>query len=134
MATAKKMTYFKARVEDKPGALLALTRDLKEKNLALVGLKGVSQGGHGDVLIVPKDPDKLKISWNATGALIEEGTLFFVSGTDTTGALNSSLEAVTNAGVNIVAIEAGAVGGRYGAFIWVSPGDIDKTSQALGVK
>ncbi len=134
MAVAKKVTYFKARVDDKPGSLLALARDLKDKNLGLLGLKGVSQGSHGDVLVIPKDPEKLRIAWNATGTLTEEGTLLFVSGTDTTGALLSSLDTLNTAGVNIVAIEAGAVGGRFGAFVWVAPQDLDKSVEALGVK
>ena len=134
MATVKRMTYFKAIVEDKPGALLALVRNLKENNLGLVGMKGVAQGTHGDVLVIPKDPDKLRISWRAVGNLVEEGTLFFVSGTDTTGALLTSLEALTNIGVNVVAIEGAAVGGKYGAFLWVAPEDLDRTSEALGAQ
>jgi hypothetical protein len=129
---AKKMTYFKARIDDKPGSLLALTADLKDKNIDLVGMKGVSHAGHGDVLVIPKSPEKARIAWNASGILLEEGTLFFVSGVDKTGALNGSLDALAKADVNIVAVEAGAVGGRFGAFLWVAPGDVDKTAQALG--
>jgi hypothetical protein len=132
MATAKRMTYFKTQIEDKPGALLALTIALEENNLGLVGLKGVAQGRHGDVLVVPKNPEKLRTAWKTNGALIEEGTLFFLSGTDSTGALVSSLEALTKAGVNIVAVEAGAVGTRFGAFLWVAPGDVEKAAQVLG--
>ena len=132
MATAKRMTYFKAKVEDKPGALLALAMDLKEKNIDLLGLKGVSHAGHGDVLVIPKNPDKVRIAWNATGTLLEEGTLFFLSGVDKTGALTGGLDALAKSDVNIVAIEAGAVGGRFGAFLWVGPDDVDKTTQALG--
>lgn len=128
------MTYFKTTVDDQPGALLALAADLKEKGLALVGLKGVAQGQHGDVLVIPKNPDKLRIDWKARGMLVEEGTLFFLSGTDTTGALVASLDALTKVGVNIVAIEAGAVGTRFGAFLWVAPGDVDKTAEILGAK
>ena len=132
MATAKRMTYFKAKIEDKPGALLALAMDLKEKNIDLAGLKGVSHAGHGDVLVIPKNPEKLRIAWNASGSLLEEGTLFFLTGVDKTGALTGSFDALAKADVNIVAIEAGAVGGRFGTFLWVAPGDVDKTAQALG--
>ena len=132
MATAKKVTYFKAKIEDKPGALLALAMDLKEKNLDLMGLKGVSHSGHGDILIIPKNPDKVRIAWNATGVLVEEGTLFFLSGVDKVGALTSNLDALAKADVNIVAVEAAGVGGRYGAFLWVAPGDVEKTAQVLG--
>jgi hypothetical protein len=134
MAAAKRMTYFKAIVDDKPGALLALAKNLKENNLSLIGMKGVAQGTHGDVLVIPKDPDKLRITWRAIGNLVEEGNLFFVSGADTTGALIASLESLTNIGVNVVAIEAGAVGGKFGAFLWVAPEDLDRTAEALGAQ
>jgi hypothetical protein len=132
MATAKRMTYFKAKIEDKPGALLALAVDLKEKNIDLAGMKGVSHAGHGDVLVIPKNPEKLRTAWTAAGTLLEEGTLFFVTGADKTGALSGSLDALAKADVNVVAVEAGAVGGRFGAFLWVAPSDVDKTTQALG--
>ena len=131
MATAKRVTYFKAKVEDKPGALLALAKNLKAKNLGLVSLKGA---GQGDILVVAKNTDDLRNEWKASGALVEEGTAFFLSGQDKTGALLASLEALANAGVNIVATEAIAVGGRYGAVLWVAPSDLEKTAQALGAK
>ncbi len=134
MATTKRVTYFKAKVEDKPGALLALAKNLKTKNLGLVSLKGVGLAGQGDILVVTKSPDDLRNEWKAMGALVEEGTAFFLSGEDKTGALLTSLEALANAGVNIVATEAIAVGGRYGAILWVAPSDMEKTAQALGAK
>jgi len=134
MAKAKRLAYFKANIDDKPGALLALTKDLKGKKLDLIALKGVAQAGQGEILVIAKSPDKLRDAWKASGALVEEGTVFFLSGTDTTGALVTSLDAIAKAGVNLVATEALAVGGKFGAVIWVSPEDLDKTAQALGAK
>ena len=63
MATAKRVAYFKAKVEDKPGALLALAKDLKAKNLRLIGLKGVGQAGQGEILVIAKSPEKLRDAW-----------------------------------------------------------------------
>ena len=134
MAKAKRVTYFKAKIDDKPGALLALANDLKAKNLGLIGLKGVCQAGQGEILVFAKSPDKLRETWKASGMLSEEGTAFFVSGTDKTGALVASLDAIAKTGVNLVATEAIAVGGKFGVFLWVSPEDLEKTAQALGAK
>ncbi|MGB2868279.1 MAG: hypothetical protein WBD36_07505 [Bacteroidota bacterium] len=134
MATVKRVTYFKARVEDKPGTLQGLLRNLKEKNIGLISLKGVGQGEHGDILVVAKNPDDLRNEWKNSGTLVEEGTAFFVSGEDKTGALMASLDATSKAGVNVVAIEAVAVGTRYGAILWVDPTDLEKTAKALGAK
>jgi hypothetical protein len=134
MAKSKRVAYFKVRIEDKPGALLALAKDLKAKNLGLICLKGVGQAGQGEILVIAKSPDKLREAWKASGTLTEEGTAFFVSGTDRTGALVASLDAIAKVGVNIVATEAIAVGGKFGVIFWVSPEDLEKTAQALGAK
>ena len=134
MATAQRVSYFKVKVEDKSGALLALVKNLKAKNLGLLSLKGISQGQQGDILAVAKNPDDLRNEWKASGALVEEGTAFFLSGQDKTGALLASLEVLAKAGVNVAAIEAIGVGGRYGAILWVTPSDVEKTAQALGAK
>jgi len=134
MATAKRVTYFKTKVEDKPGALLALAKDLKAKNLGLLSLKGVGKGEEGEILVVAKNPDKLRDVWKASGVLVEEGTVFYVSGEDKTGALLPILDALAEAGVNVVATEAVAAGKSYGAILWVDPADIDRTEKALGAK
>jgi hypothetical protein len=134
MAKAKRVAYLKAKIEDKPGALLALAKDLKAKNLGLMALKGIGQSGQGEILAIAKTPDKLRDAWKTSGTLTDEGIALFVSGTDKTGALIAGLEAIAKAGVNIVATEALAIGGKFGAMIWVAPEDLDKTAQALGAK
>jgi hypothetical protein len=114
--------------------LFALAKDLKAKKLGLVSLKGVGQGEQAEILVVAKSPDKLRNAWSASGALVEEGPAFFLSGDDKTGALLTSLDALAKAGVNIVATEALAVGRRFGAILWVDPADLDKTVAVLGAK
>jgi len=135
MAKPQRVTYFKANLEDKPGTLLAVLKNLKSENIGLNGLWGYSTfGGKGELIVIPKDPRKAKNAWRSTGIPAEEGTGFFQKGTDKTGALLKSLEAIANAGVNIRAIDAVAVGGRYGTFIWVAPEEVEKAALALGTK
>ena len=134
MATAKRVTYFKAKIEDKPGSLYDLVKNLKAKDLGLLSLKGISQGTQGEILVVAKSPDKLRTAWKAAGVLVEEGTAFYLSGVDKTGALDADLDAIAKAGVNVVATEAVAVGRSYGAILWVDPVDVEKTAKALGAK
>jgi len=131
MAKSKRVTYFKARIENRPGALLAVAEDLKTKNLDLLGLKGLAHAGEGEILVIAKDPEKLREAWASVGMLIEEGTAFYISGEDKTGALAASLDALAKAGVNLAAIEAVAAGGKFGSILWVAPEDLDKTAQAL---
>lgn len=135
MPKAQGVTYFKTVVQDKPGALLAVLKDLKAKNVGLVGLKASgSQPEQTEVYLIAKKPDKLRDALKSLSVMFEEGTSFFVRGADKTGALVKTLEAVANAGVNITASNAMAVGGSYGFFIQVAPADVEKTATALGAK
>jgi len=135
MAKPQRVTYFKANLEDKPGALLAIMQDLKSKNLGLTGLWGfATQPGKAELYIVAKNPDKVRKAWQSAGLIAEEGTGFLLKGTDKTGVLVKNLQAIADAGVNIRAIDAIAVGGRYGSFVWVAPADVERAAHALGAK
>lgn len=135
MAKVVRGIYFKAALEDKPGALLKVMQDLKVKNIALAGLWGFATSqGKAQLYVVPKNPDKLRNAWKASGLLAEEGTGFWIKGTDRTGALSMSLEALASAGVNLGAMHAIAVGGQFGSFFWVNAADVQKTAEALSVK
>jgi hypothetical protein len=135
MAKAQRVKYFKLNLENKPGALVKVMSELKAKNLGLCGLWGfATHAEKAELFVVPKNPDKLRSMWTASGLLADEGTGFWLKGVDRTGALNKSLEALANAGVNIDSIDAIAVGGRFGSFIWVGPADIEKAAAALGAK
>jgi prephenate dehydratase len=135
MAKVARGVYFKAVLEDKPGALLKVMQDLKAKNIALSGLWGFGTSqGKAHLYAIPKNPEKLRNAWKASGLLAEEGTGFWIKGADRTGALNQSLEALASAGVNIGAIHAIAVGGQFGSFLWVSAEDVNKAAQALGAR
>ena len=57
-----------------------------------------------------------------------------MKGADKTGALVKSLEAIAQASINIMAIDAIAVSGNYGSIIRVAPPDVDKTATALSAK
>jgi len=135
MAKAKRVTYFVANLEDKPGSLLKFMLDLKSQNIGLVGLWGYgTTEGRGMLYAVAKNPDKLRAAWKGTGVLAEEGTGFMITGSDRTGALVKSLEAIAGAGINIRMMDAIAVGGRFGSLLWVDASQIDNAAKALGCK
>jgi hypothetical protein len=135
MAKPQRVTYFKVNLEGKSGSLLALARDLKKKNVGLIGIKGQdTQAGHAEVYLIARNPDKLRNACKSSGMSFEEGTGFFVKGVDKTGVLVRTLEALANAGVNIIVSDAMAVSGNYGFFIQVAPADVEKTATALGAK
>ena len=135
MAKPQRIPYFMANLEDRPGELLKIMQDLKSKNINLAGVWGFATSpGRAQMYAVAKNPDKLRNAWKASGLLAEEGSGFFVKGPDRVGALLKTLEALANAGVNINAIDAVAVGGQFGSFIWVNPADVQRAAEVLGAK
>ncbi len=135
MATAQRVTYFKARIEDRPGALLSILKDLKAKNFGLTGLWAYpGEMGWTELYIIPRNPEKVRSFWKASPLSPEEGTAFFVKGTDRTGALLKTLDALAREGVNLIRSQALAVGGNYGTFFLVAPPDAEKTTKVLRAK
>jgi len=135
MPKPQKVTYLKANLVDRPGALLAVLKDLKAKNLGLTGLWGYATSeGKADLYVIAKSLEKVRNAWRGKGMLVEEGTGFWVKGTDKTGALLGHLQALADAGVNIIATDAVAVGGKFGSFVWVKPEDVEKSAAALRAK
>lgn len=135
MEKVERCTYFMANLEDKPGALLTIMQELKHKNINLAGLWGFgTHGGKAQLFVVAQNSDLLRSLWKASGLLAEEGTGFFITGSDRLGALSKYLEALANSGVNIHAIDAIAISGEFGSFVWVAAADVSKASTALGLK
>ncbi len=135
MARVQRITYFVANLEDKPGAFLKVMQDLKAQNIGLAGSWGFGiSEGRAQLFAVAKNPDKLRNAWRASGLLAEQGTGFFIKGADRTGALLKPLEALSAAYINIRAIHAIAVGGRYGSFFWVDAPNVERAAEALGAK
>ncbi len=66
--------------------------------------------------------------------LSDKKTAFLVEGDDRIGAAAGVLDKLAAAKINVTALDAvRGGGGRYGAIIWVKPGDVDKAAKALGV-
>ena len=134
MAKVRKVKYFMANLDDKPGALLKIMQDLKTKNLGLFGLWGFgTHEGKAQLFVVAKNTDKLRDEWKDSGLLAKEGTGFLVKGLDQTGALINILEKLSSSGINIHAIDAIAVGSNFGSFFWVQESDVEKAAKVLGV-
>ncbi|HXH18015.1 MAG TPA: hypothetical protein VNJ07_02940 [Chitinophagales bacterium] len=133
MAAIQQVSYFRANLQDKPGELLKVMQALKSKNIGLAGLWGFATSpGKAQLYAVAKNPAKLRGFWRASRLLAEEGKGFFITGNDRTGALNATLESLAKNGINIVAVDAIAVGGKFGSFIWVKPADVKKAAKVLG--
>jgi hypothetical protein len=134
VAKVKRVTYFMANLEDKPGELLKVMQNLRDKKIGLKGLWGFgTHSGKAQLFVVAKKVEKLRDLWKSSGLLAEEGTGFLIQGSDRIGAMVESLQTLFAGGVNIHAVEAIAAKGRYASFLWVQREDVDKAAEALGV-
>ena len=135
MAKAQRITAFTMSLEDKPGALLSIMKRFKEQKVNLAGVWGYTMGpGQAEVLIVGKDPEKVRAALRSSGASFTERTGFFSKGADKVGALLDSLQVISDAGINLDAANAIAVGGKYGSYFWVKEEDAARAERALGGK
>ncbi len=90
MAKPKRVTFFKANLEDKPGALLAIAKELKTKNLGLVALTGFgTQTGHAELIVIPKNSEKLRAAWKSEDRS-KSGQMAATMGTSSQSANGSS--------------------------------------------
>ena len=107
MAQVQRVKFLKTNLKDQPGELFRIMQDLKSNNITLKSLWGFSkQGGDAELCIVAKDTEKIKSAWSNSGMSLEEGTAFFLKGTDKAGALLKNLQSLADAKINIKAIRA----------------------------
>ncbi len=135
MAGVKRMSYALTPLADRPGELLRVMQNLKSKNVSLAGLWGFgTEPGKAQLYAIGKSAEKLRSAWKEAGMQVEEGEGFYMSGADRPGALLKPLEALSAGGINIVAIDAVSVGGKFGSFIWVKPTEVERAAGVLGAK
>ncbi len=124
--------YFSIAVEDKPGELARFARKMKAANVNLSGVWGFGIGqSKAQIFAVPQDVEKFKQAAKAGGLSIKEGMCFRLAGEDKVGALLDILERVASEGINLHAVDALALEGRFAAYIWAQDKDVEKLDRLL---
>ncbi len=114
MASVKKVSYFKMKVPNRPGQGARALGELQKAGINLVAFSGFPQRGGAQMDFIPAKPA-------AFADRVGEGSK-----------LMSKLAAKR---INVIAIDAVCAGsGRYGAILWVSPGQYGKAARALGAR
>ncbi len=133
--TVKRVSYYYAMVQDKPGEGLKLLGAIKQAGVDLFAYSGFpSKDGKAQLVLVPKDGKALEAAAKkASIPLTGPKTAFLIQGDDRVGAVADTMEKLGKEKVNITALDAVcAGGGRYAAVLWVKGPDVDKTAKALG--
>jgi len=132
--TVKRVQYFYTEVSDKPGEGVKLLGMLKEAGVNLLAFSGFPKGRRAQIDFIPADPAAFRAAARrAKLTLVGPKTGFLVQGEDRVGVVEELMAKLANVGINVTAIDAVAAGERrYGAILWVKPGDVQKAARVLG--
>jgi hypothetical protein len=133
----RRMDYFYAMVNDKPGQAAKVVEALAADGVGMLAFSGFPHGKKkSQIVFVPEDAKafkklakrlRLKVSKTKTG--------FLLQGEDRIGALSRVVGKLAAKKINITAIDAvTSGGGRYGAVLWVKQKNVKKAAKALGAK
>ena len=133
MADAVRLVdYFYITISDKPGEGARALDLLRTEGVNLLAFSAFPAGRKTQADFVPEDPGAFrraakKAKWKVTGPK----KVFLVHGDDRVGAMADMVAALGAAKINIIALDAVSVHGRYGAILWVSPKDVKKAEKVL---
>ena len=129
---ARLVDYFYVTIPDKPGEGARLLETLRQEGVNLLAFSAFPAARKSQADFIPEDPAAFrraakKAKWKITGPK----QVFLLQGDDRVGALADLARALANARVNVTALDAVSVHGRYGAIFWVAAKDLKKAQKVV---
>jgi hypothetical protein len=133
MATTKKIEILTYKLEAKPGALAKVFASFREAKVNVIASWAYQMGpneaqGH----VYASDTAKAKDVLTKIGAQPKTENACYVEDADEVGRYASLLKQIGDAGINLAATDAFAIGGRFATILFVEQKDIPKLCQTLG--
>ena len=127
--------YFKVQIADKPGTLAGALTPLRNAGLNLLAVHAFPRSRRTQVDVVPENPATFKDVAKAHKLKVQgPKTCLLVDGDDRPGALEDLVDRLGSVKINMIAVTGLAAGqGRYGAILWVKPGDVKKAAKVFGI-
>jgi hypothetical protein len=132
-----KVNYCYMEVPNRPGAGERILAQLREDGADLLVFSGFPiGGGRAQLDFVPQDMAAFRRvarrnRWRVSK--VKKG--FLVTGTDQLGAAHRHVRKLSDAKINITAVDAVAAGrGRYGMILWVKPTVYGRAARVLGAR
>ena len=127
--------YYKVQIADKPGTLTDMLTPLSEAGVNLLAVHAFPRSRRTQVDVVPEDPTAFKNVAKAHKLKIHgPKTCLLVDGDDRPGALADLTDRLGSAKINMTAVTGLTAGqGRFGAILWVKPGDVKKAVKVFGI-
>ena len=127
-------TCFVIAAKDRPGEVARVTACLMKAEVYLKGIWGFGMGqGSAQVIAVPEDVSAFHVAAQKEDWRAEEHVCFRLEGEDTTGALVDILEKIAAEKINLHAVDAIAVEGSFGCYLWGGDSEVELIAQVLGL-
>jgi len=132
----RKVAYFAMDVPDKPGEGARVLGLLADAGVNLLAFSGFPRGRKAQLDFVPEDAKAFTAAARKLKLKIRPKKFaFLVQGQDRKGAAAELVKTLAEKQINVTAMDAVSSGeGRYGAILWVKPGDVNKAAKTLGAK
>lgn len=134
--TIRRVEYFYATVNDRPGEALRFLTALADLGVNLLGFTAVPMGMHQTQLVIfPEDAHRLTDQSERVGFAVDgPHAALLVQGEDVPGALVGIHETLFDGGINVFsATGVSGGGGSFGYVIHVRPTDFERAAGLLGV-
>jgi hypothetical protein len=130
--TIRQVDYFYLVVSNTTGAGAQVLQALKDAGVNLLAFSGFPAGRRAQLDFVPADAAAFKgvakaNRWKVVGP--KRG--FLIQGDDRVGAIADVVGKLAAGKIDITALDAVSIDGRYGALCWVAPRDFKKAARLL---
>jgi hypothetical protein len=134
--TIRRVDYFYIEAPNKPGEGARLLGILRDAGINLLAFSGFPQGRRSQIDFIPDNATEFRAAAKKAKFKISSAKkAFLIQGADQRGAVAAIMGKLAAVKINVTAIDALAAGkGRFGAILWVKPGDFGKAAKALGAK
>jgi len=131
--TIRLVEYFYVMAANKPGEGARALATLRDAGVNLLAFSGFPNGRRAQLDFVPDDSAKFKSAakkakWKVVGP--KRG--FLVAGDDRMGAVAELLDRLASKKINVTAVDAVSVDGKYGALLWVASKDVTRAAALIG--
>jgi hypothetical protein len=134
--TITKVDHYSAAISNKAGEGARVLGALRDAGVNLIALWAYPwKSGKAQLEMIPENSAGfVKAAEKAGLAVGKKQTAFFVNGEDRPGAVADTLSKLSQAGINVGAVQAVCGGaGRYGAIVFLPQTDVRKAAKALGI-
>lgn len=130
--TTKTVSMCKVKVDNRPGGLAKVLAYLREARANQVGTWAWTEGNEAYSLMLGENPAETEAALKKAGCKYTCVKACLCEETDRLGAYQELLDRIGNAGVDLNACCAMALGGKFRAILWAKEEDSEKLCRTLG--